>query len=430
MMFSRLLIANRGEIACRIARTCRQMGIDYVAVYSEADATSMHLEGAVQTVCLGPAPATSSYLDVARVVQAAVDSGCDAVHPGYGFLAENPDFARAVLDAGLIFVGPTPDTIDAMGDKARAKALMREAGVPVVPGSVQASEDPDEISAFVQDVGFPALLKPAAGGGGKGMVVLEKGDDIPTAVQGAVRQARASFGDGRLLVERFVLRPRHIEVQVFGDTHGQVVHLFERECSLQRRHQKIVEEAPAVRLPEATRDALRAAAVAGARSIGYQNAGTFEFIVDEAGHDFFFMEMNTRLQVEHPVTEMITGVDLVEWQLKVAAGQALPRTQDELSCQGHAIECRIYAEDPSDNFKPYPGRLHYVGWPQTARVDAGVKAGSTVSAFYDPMIAKLVVHADNRADALAKMDIALSDAYLLGVKTNLGFLKSLLGFPE
>lgn len=429
-MISRLLIANRGEIACRIARTCRRLGVEYVSVYSEADATSIHLQGAVETVCLGPAPATSSYLDISRVVQAAVDTGCDAVHPGYGFLAENPAFARAVLDAGLIFVGPTPETIDAMGDKARAKELMREAGVPVVPGAVEASEDAEVISAFVAETGFPALLKPAAGGGGKGMVVLEQGDDIHAAVQGAVRQARASFGDGRLLVERFVLRPRHIEVQVFGDTQGNVVHLFERECSLQRRHQKIIEEAPAIHLPEATRDALRAAAVAGARSIGYHNAGTFEFIVDEGGQDFFFMEMNTRLQVEHPVTEMITGMDLVEWQLRVAAGEPLPMAQDELSCDGHAIECRIYAEDPSNSFKPYPGQLLHAGWSQSGRVDSGVAAGSSVSAFYDPMIAKLIVHAADRAGALEKMDTALTQTHLLGLKTNVGFLRSLLSFPQ
>lgn len=429
-MFSRVLIANRGEVACRIARTCRRMGIEYVAVYSEADASSIHLQGAVDTVCIGPAPAASSYLDVSGLVQAGVESGCDAVHPGYGFLAESAAFARAVLDAGLIFVGPTPETIDAMGDKARAKALMRQAGVSVVPGAEDASEDATRIAAFVADIGFPALLKPAAGGGGKGMVILEQGDDVHGAVQAAVRQARASFGDGRLLVERFVQRPRHIEVQVFGDNHGNVVHLFERECSLQRRHQKIVEEAPAIHLPELTREALRTAAIAGARSIAYQNAGTFEFIVDENGQEFFFLEMNTRLQVEHPVTEMITGLDLVEWQLRVAAGEPLPLAQDELSYDGHAVECRIYAEDPTDGFKPCPGRLLHVDWPESVRVDAGFATGSDVSAFYDPMIAKLIVHDVDRASALGQMSAALADTQLLGLKTNTGFLKSLLACPE
>ena len=429
-MFSRLLIANRGEIACRIARTCRRLGLEYVAVYSEADADALHLQGAAKTVCLGPAPAASSYLDVQRVVRAAVETGCDAVHPGYGFLAENAAFARAVREAGLTFVGPAPQTIEAMGDKARAKALMRQAGVPVVPGSDEASEEARRIAALVAETGFPALLKPVAGGGGKGMVILEQGDDIAAAVQAAVRQARASFGDGRLLVERYVRRPRHIEVQVFGDSHGNVVHLFERECSLQRRHQKIVEEAPAVNLSAATRAALREAAVAGARAIAYANAGTFEFIVAEDGKSFFFLEMNTRLQVEHPVTEMVTGLDLVEWQLRVAAGESLPKEQSDLSCDGHAIECRIYAEDPTDDFKPSPGRLLHVAWPQSIRVDAGVSSGAEVPAFYDPIIAKLIVHDADRESALERMQEALAGTRLLGLKTNTGFLRSLLSCPE
>jgi propionyl-CoA carboxylase alpha chain/3-methylcrotonyl-CoA carboxylase alpha subunit len=433
-MFQRVLIANRGEIACRIARTCRLLGVEYVAVHSEADAGAPHLEGAVRTVCLGPAAAAKSYLDMERVVRAGVESGCDAVHPGYGFLSENAAFARAVAEAGMVFIGPSPETIEAMGDKSTAKAIMGKAGVPVVPGSSEASEDTQWIAAAARDMGFPVLLKPVAGGGGKGMVVVEEAEGLLDAVDAAVRVARANFGDGRLLVERFVRTPRHIEIQVFGDSQGNVVHLFERECSLQRRHQKIIEEAPAVNLPDSVRTAMRDAAVAGARAIAYRNAGTFEFILSEDG-EFYFLEVNTRLQVEHPVTEMITGVDLVEWQLRVAAGESLPLAQAALEARGHALECRIYAENPADDFRPCPGRVLALHWPRESagsgvtRVDAGIRAGDEVTAFYDPMIAKLIVHDVDRASALAGMRHALADTVILGLTSNLGFLGDLLSHP-
>ncbi|MCC5857480.1 MAG: biotin/lipoyl-binding protein [Ectothiorhodospiraceae bacterium] len=427
-LFRRILIANRGEIAVRIARTCRRLGVEYVAIYSEVDAGAPHLDGAVRTVCVGPGAAAESYLDVERVVRAGVETGCEAVHPGYGFLSENPRFARAVAEAGMTFIGPSPETIQAMGDKATAKALMAEAGVPVVPGTSEADEDPERIASAAERVGFPVLLKPVAGGGGKGMSVVERMADLPDAVAAAVRVARTSFGDGRLLVERFVQRPRHIEIQVFGDAHGNVVHLFERECSLQRRHQKIVEEAPAVDLPEDVRAAMREAAVAGARAIGYRNAGTFEFILSEEG-EFYFLEVNTRLQVEHPVTEMVVGVDLVEWQLRVACGEPLPLAQEALRVQGHAVECRVYAEDAEQGFRPAPGRVLALRWPEGIRVDAGIRAGGEVTAFYDPMVAKLIAHDVDRTAALARMHDALGETALLGLTTNLGFLSDLLAHP-
>ena len=428
-MIRRLLIANRGEIARRIARTCRQLGVEYVALYSDADASAAHLDGAAATVRLGPAPAAASYLDVRRVVEAATSTGCDAVHPGYGFLSENCAFAAAVVDAGLAFVGPSPRSIAAMGDKANAKRAMAAAGVPVVPGSAQASEDPEEIATLAAEVGFPVLLKPAAGGGGKGMRVVESAADVAEAARSAIRLARASFGDGRVLVERFVRRPRHVEVQIFGDHHGEVVHLFERECSLQRRHQKIVEEAPAPHLAHAVREALLSAAVRGARAIGYRNAGTFEFILDPDG-EFFFLEVNTRLQVEHPVTEAITGLDLVEWQLRIASGERLPLAQEEIMAQGHAVECRVYAEDPAAGFRPAPGRALLVQWPERLRVESGVVTGSVVPPHYDPMIAKLVAHGGDRGAALAALQDALPSCRVLGITTNLGFLSTLLSHPR
>ncbi|WP_225823178.1 biotin carboxylase N-terminal domain-containing protein [Streptomyces naphthomycinicus] len=425
-MVKRLLIANRGEIARRIARTCRRLGIEYVAVHSEADGAAAHLEGAFEQVLLGPSPAADSYLRIDALVDAALRTGCDAVHPGYGFLSENPRFAAAVAEAGLVFVGPGAGTIAAMGDKATAKRLMAEAGVPVLPGSADATESADEIRAHAARVGYPVILKPVAGGGGKGMRVIEREEDLAPAVEAAVRLARANFGDGRLLVERYLRRPRHIEVQVFGDTHGQVLHLFERECSLQRRHQKIVEEAPAVNLPADVREALLSAAVRGARAIGYVNAGTFEFILDGTG-EFFFLEVNTRLQVEHPVTEAITGLDLVEWQLRVAAGEELPLSQDEITTSGHAIEVRVYAEDPDADFRPAPGRVLDARWPAGLRVDAAFDTTGDVPVFYDPMIAKIIAHGPARPAALALLRDAVRDTAVLGLTTNLGFLADLLG---
>lgn len=427
-MFKRVLIANRGEIACRVARTCRALGVEYVVVYTEADASSPHLQGAVDAVCIGQGPAALSYLDGARIVATAIASACDAVHPGYGFLSENSEFAAAVTAAGLVFVGPRPETIAALGDKARAKALMRQAGVPVVPGGGDASDDPETVEAMVRSVGLPALLKPSAGGGGKGMQVVATFDGLREAVASAIRVARSSFGDGRLIIERYIEQPRHIEVQVFGDSRGNVVHLFERECSLQRRHQKVVEEAPAPSLPDGLRQSLVDAAVRGARSLGYLNAGTFEFIVGK-DQSFYFLEVNTRLQVEHPVTECITGLDLVEWQLRVASGEPLPLQQEAIRCDGHAVECRIYAEDPVHAFRPSPGRVQAVCWPEGVRVEAGVASGGLVPPYYDPMVAKLVVHAADRGAALERMRSALEDTLLLGLTTNIGYLSRVLADP-
>lgn len=431
-MIRRLLIANRGEIARRIARTCRRLGVEYVAVYSDADAGAAHLEGAVARVHIGPAAAAHSYLDAKRIVEAAKDSGCDAVHPGYGFLSETAAFARMVEDSGLIFVGPAPDTIGQMGDKERAKIIMAQVGVPVVPGSERASDDAAEIMAMLETIERPALIKPVAGGGGKGMIVIPNdltGDALREAVTSSVRTARAAFGDGRVLVERFIAAPRHIEVQVFGDGTGNVVHMFERECSLQRRHQKVVEEAPAAGLDPDLRARLIAAAVQGARALRYRNAGTFEFIVGADG-TFAFLEVNTRLQVEHPVTEEVTGLDLVEWQLRIASGEGLPLTQESIACIGHAIECRIYAEDPEAGFRPAPGIVRRVAWPAGTRVESAVETGSAIPPDYDPMIAKIIAFAPSREKALSDMRRSLGDTHIAGVTTNLGFLRALLAMPD
>ncbi|WNI18776.1 biotin carboxylase N-terminal domain-containing protein [Actinacidiphila sp. ITFR-21] len=428
-MLKRVLIANRGEVARRVARTCRRLGVEYVAVHSDADRSAAHLEGAVGRVRIGGASAADSYLRIDAVVDAALRTGCDAVHPGYGFLSENPRLAEAVTEAGLRYVGPGAATIAAMGDKATARALMAEAGVPVLPGSEQATTSAARLAADARRIGYPVILKPVAGGGGKGMRVVDSAADLAAAVAAAVRLGRSSFGDGRLLVERYVERPRHIEVQVFGDTHGEVVHLFERECSLQRRHQKIVEEAPAPGLSGAVREALLRAAVRGARALGYVNAGTFEFIVD-AEERFFFLEVNTRLQVEHPVTEAITGVDIVEWQLLVAAGERLPLAQDEITATGHAMECRVYAEDPLAGFRPAPGRAEAVVWPRDVRVEAAFDTAGDVPPFYDPMIAKLVARGHDRPQALRRLSDAVRHTSVLGLTTNLGFLADLLREPR
>ncbi|MTJ80966.1 MAG: ATP-grasp domain-containing protein, partial [Telmatospirillum sp.] len=424
-MFKRILIANRGEIARRIARTCRRLGIETVAVHSKADRTSAHLDEADGREVIGGAAAIDSYLNGAAILAAARRTGCDALHPGYGFLSENAAFAQATGDAGLIFIGPPPDVIAAMGDKAEAKRRVAAAGVPVVPGSEEASEHPAEIRDACHRIGYPVILKPVAGGGGKGMTVVRREEDLSEAIERAIRLGRANFADGRLLVERFIANPRHIEVQIFGDAQGRIVHLFERECTLQRNHQKIVEEAPAGALPEATRAALLAAAVRGAEAIGYRNAGTFEFILAPDGA-FYFLEVNTRLQVEHPVTEAITGLDLVEWQLRVAAGEALPLSQDEIRRSGHAIECRIYAEDPDNDFQPAPGEALAVRWPAGCRVDAAFDGAGTVPPFYDPMVAKLIVRGHDRADSLHRLLDAVQETVILGLTTNLGFLARLL----
>lgn len=426
MKIRKLFIANRGEIACRIIRSCQQLGIGVVVGYSEADAEARHVRLAPQSVRLGPAPSAQSYLNQDAIVAAARATGCDAVHPGYGFLSENADFAAKVEAAGMIFVGPRPDTIEKMGDKSRAKSAMIAAKVATVPGGSDASEDPAQIESWITEVGFPVMLKPAAGGGGKGMVVLEeppKGDEIASAI----RTARASFGDGALLVERLIRSPRHVEVQIFGDGTGNVVHLFDRECSLQRRHQKVIEEAPASLVPQAIRDEMIAAAVRGAQALNYRNAGTFEFIVDDTG--YYFLEVNTRLQVEHPVTEEVTGLDLVEWQLRIASGEGLPLTQDQITCTGHAIEARVYAEDPLDGFRPSSGRVTATIWDKTARCDLGIDAGDYVSPYYDPMIAKLIVNGADRPTALARMRDAVDGSAVFGIATNLGFISRLCTHP-
>ncbi len=404
------------------------MDIEYVAVYSEADAASPHLSGAVAKVCIGPPIATQSYLDQARIIAAAQDHGCDAIHPGYGFLSENAGFASAVAAAGLRYVGPSAGVIASLGDKASAKELMRAAGVPTVPGMARASDDLNELERAAETIGYPLLLKPTAGGGGKGMQVVREPAALREALDRGIRLARAHFSDGRLILERYLSRARHVEVQIFGDSHGNVVHLFERECSLQRRHQKIIEEAPAPRLDEESRARLHAAAVRGAKAVGYDNAGTFEFIIGDTG-EFYFLEVNTRLQVEHPVTEAITGLDLVEWQLRCASGEPLALTQADIHAAGHAFECRVYAEDPANDFRPAPGRAIHISWPQQARVDAGIVSGGEVAPYYDPMVAKLITRGDTREQARESMVSALRSTAVLGLTTNLGFLQHLMNDP-
>ncbi|OZA91698.1 MAG: methylcrotonoyl-CoA carboxylase, partial [Erythrobacter sp. 34-65-8] len=394
-MITKLLIANRGEIACRIIRTAREMGVATVAVYSDADAKALHVRQADEAVHIGPSPAAESYLVGAKIIAAAQRTGADAIHPGYGFLSENADFAQAVLDAGLIWVGPKPASIRAMGLKDAAKQLMRAAGVPVTPGYDGSDQSVERLTKEAEAIGYPVLIKAVAGGGGKGMRKVDAPADFAAALESCRREARASFGNDEVLLEKWITSPRHIEVQVFGDAHGNVVHLFERDCSLQRRHQKVIEEAPAPGMDAATREAICAAAVRAAKAVDYEGAGTIEFIADaseglRATH-IFFMEMNTRLQVEHPVTEEITGVDLVEWQLRVASGEPLPLAQDELSINGHAIEARLYAEDPAKGFLPSTGTLEMFAIDDGyARIETGVAQGDAISPFYDPMIAKIV----------------------------------------
>jgi acetyl-CoA/propionyl-CoA carboxylase biotin carboxyl carrier protein len=432
-VFDTVLVANRGEIAVRIIRSLRDMGIRSVAVYSDADADARHVREADTSVRIGPAEAAKSYLSIPAIVQAAVDTGSQAVHPGYGFLAENAVFARECIDAGLVFIGPPVSAIDAMGDKIRAKATVSAAGVPVVPGRSDVDIPEGGFAAAAAEVGYPLLLKPSAGGGGKGMRLVTAEAELADAIESARREAKGSFGDDTLLMERFVTTPRHIEIQVLADTHGNVIHLGERECSLQRRHQKIIEEAPSILLDEASRERMGTAAVEAARSCGYVGAGTVEFIVSaKAPDEFFFMEMNTRLQVEHPVTEMVTGLDLVEWQVKIAAGLHLSVTQDDVELTGHAIEARVYAEDPARGFIPTGGTVLAVHEPSGdgVRVDSWMSEGAVIGSNYDPMLAKVIAWGPDRAAALRKLDQALADTALLGVGTNISFLRGLLADDE
>jgi 3-methylcrotonyl-CoA carboxylase alpha subunit len=433
-MIDSLLIANRGEIACRIIRSAKAMGVRVVAVYSDADQRALHIRQADAAVYIGPSPARESYLRGDRIIAAALESGAAAIHPGYGFLSENADFAQAVLDAGLIWVGPSPDSIRAMGLKDAAKQRMIAAGVPVTPGYLGADQSPNRLANEAGAIGYPVLIKAVAGGGGKGMRRVDDPADFADALVSCQREAASSFDNTQVLIEKYIRSPRHIEVQVFGDTHGNVVHLFERDCSLQRRHQKVIEEAPAPGMDEVTRAAICDAAVRAARAVDYVGAGTIEFIADASeglrADRIWFMEMNTRLQVEHPVTEEITGVDLVEWQLRVASGEALPKRQEELRINGWAIEARLYAEDPAKGFLPSPGRVEHLVLDHRIRIESGVEEGDTVTAFYDPMIAKLVVHGAAREDARLGMMAALEKSYVAPLRTNVGFLFECLDRPE
>ncbi|MEM5421445.1 acetyl/propionyl/methylcrotonyl-CoA carboxylase subunit alpha [Paraburkholderia ferrariae] len=436
-MFNKILIANRGEIACRVAATCRRLGVKSVAVYSDADANAKHVAACDEAVHIGEAAAAQSYLRYERIIEAARATGAQAIHPGYGFLSENEDFARACEAAGIVFIGPPVEAIAAMGSKAAAKALMHAAAVPLVPGYHGDDQDPALLQREADAMGYPVLLKASAGGGGKGMRVVERSEDFAAALASCKREAASSFGNDRVLIEKYLTRPRHVEVQVFADKHGGAVYLFDRDCSVQRRHQKVLEEAPAPGLEDGVRRAMGEAAVAAARAVHYEGAGTVEFIM--TGADFYFMEMNTRLQVEHPVTEMITGLDLVEWQLRVAAGEPLPLGQSELSITGHALEARIYAENPARGFLPSTGTLKHLRMPEgvefrlgdagqraSVRIDSGVREGDTITPFYDPMIAKLIVHGATREDALARMKRALEACEVVGPHTNVEFLQRLV----
>ncbi len=430
-MFDKILIANRGEIACRIARTCRAMGIATVAVYSEADADAMHVQACDEAWFIGPPAARESYLDTERILAVARRSGARAIHPGYGFLSENAGFARACRETGVVFIGPPPEAIEAMGSKSAAKAIMERAGVPLVPGYHGDEQSPERLAEAAERIGYPVLIKASAGGGGKGMRRVDEAREFAGALTAAQREARSAFGDEKVLVEKYLLAPRHVEVQVFADDAGNAVHLFERDCSIQRRHQKVIEEAPAPGLDEALRREMGEAAVAAARAIGYVGAGTVEFIMDARG-SFHFMEMNTRLQVEHPVTELITGEDLVAWQLVVAAGGTLPRSQDELRIEGHAFEARIYAEDPHREFLPATGTIRHLRTPpedRHVRIDTGVREGDSITVHYDPMIAKLAVWDRNRPMALQRLRRALAQYLVVGTVTNTRFLARVAAHP-
>ncbi|MBL6613771.1 MAG: acetyl/propionyl/methylcrotonyl-CoA carboxylase subunit alpha [Reyranella sp.] len=430
-MFSKILIANRGEIACRVIKTAQRLGIKTVAVYSDADRNARHVAMADEAVHIGPSPARDSYLVADKIIAAAQHTGAQAIHPGYGFLSENAGFAETCAKAGIVFIGPPPSAIHAMGSKSEAKKIMEKAKVPLVPGYHGDDQSPDLLAKEAQRIGFPVLIKASAGGGGKGMRVVEEAAKFADALAGAKREAKASFADDHVLVEKYLTRPRHIEIQVFADGHGNCLYLFERDCSIQRRHQKVIEEAPAPNMDPARRKAMGEAAVAAAKAIGYQGAGTVEFIANQDG-TFYFMEMNTRLQVEHPVTEMITGQDLVEWQLVVAAGGRLPLTQDQLRIDGHAVEVRLYAEDPARNFLPSTGTLVHLRLPEEGphvRVDTGVRQGDVVTPFYDPMIAKVIVHDRDRTSAMRRMAALMGETEVVGVMTNAALLKALCSHP-
>ena len=426
-MFRRVLVANRGEIARRVMASCRHLGIETVAVYSDADAAVPHVREADQAVHLGPSPATESYLDIDRVVAAARRTEADAIHPGYGFLSENPAFAQAVTDSDITFVGPRPDTIRLMADKAAAKRHLAHAGVPVIPGSDEGLDD-RELAEAAEQLGYPVLVKAVAGGGGKGMRAVHEPSELEDAVAAAKREAAAAFGDDRVILEKLVPAPRHVEIQVFGDHDGNVIHLFERECSIQRRHQKVVEEAPAP-IPDELRAAIAAAGVRAAEAVDYLGAGTVEFLLSDETHDFYFLEMNTRLQVEHPVTELITGLDLVEWQLRVAAGEPLPLKQDDITAEGHAIEVRLYAEDATNDYLPQTGPVHRFLRPEAAgvRIDTGIEDGTEVTRFYDPMLAKVVAEGEDRDAAIDRLLWTLARSAVLGVTTNLDLLADVIG---
>ena len=429
-MFAKILIANRGEIACRVIHTARRMGIATVAVYSEADRGALHVEEADEAWPIGPAAARESYLNIAAIVEAVRASGAEAVHPGYGFLSENAKFAEACEEAGLVFIGPPAAAMRAMGSKAAAKALMAQAGVPVVPGYHGDDQDPDHLAEEARRIGFPVLIKASAGGGGRGMRIVAASAEFVPALEGAKREAAGAFGDDRMLIEKYLARPRHIEVQIFADRHGNAVHIFDRDCSIQRRHQKVIEEAPAPGVEDQRRRAMGEAAVAAARAVGYVGAGSVEFIADADG--FYFIEMNTRLQVEHTVTEAVTALDLVEWQLRVAAGEKLPLRQKDLVLKGHAIEARLYAEDPERDFLPQTGVLHRLHFPppEIARIDTGVRQGDRVTPYYDAMIAKIIAWGEDRPSAIGRLRRALAETAILGLRSNLGFLGRLAAEPD
>jgi acetyl-CoA carboxylase biotin carboxylase subunit len=429
-MLKKVLIANRGEIALRIVRACHELGIEAVAVYSEADRLAPHVLHADEAYGIGPAPSSQSYLRSDVLIETALKSGCDAIHPGYGFLSERAHFAQAVQAAGLTFVGPTADAIAAMGDKTAARRRMIDAGVPVVPGTKEALKTAEDALTAANEIGYPVLLKAAAGGGGKGMRVVQRAEDLARAYEAAAHEAGSAFGDNSVYLEKYLAGPRHIEIQVLADAQGNTLHLGERECSIQRRHQKLVEEAPSSVLTLELRERMGAAAVAAARAVTYQNAGTIEFLFQDG--DFFFLEMNTRIQVEHPVTELVTGIDLVQWQLRIASGEPLPFRQDQIRLQGHAIECRITSEDPRNNFLPSTGRIDLLTVPSGAgiRWDGGVEMGSEVSLYYDPMLAKLIVHAADRANAIARMQRALEELTIVGIETSASFHRRVLREPD
>jgi 3-methylcrotonyl-CoA carboxylase alpha subunit len=429
-MFRKILIANRGEIACRIMRTAKRLGVGTVAVYSEADAHALHVEMADEAVLLGPAPAAQSYLAIDKVIAAAVATGAEAIHPGYGFLSENARFAEACGKIGVTFIGPPAAAIHAMGSKSESKLLMEKARVPLVPGYHGAEQADSHLMHEAMRIGFPLLIKASAGGGGKGMRIVHAEHELQQAIDGARREAKSAFSDDRLLIERYLEKPRHVEVQVFADSHGNAVYIHDRDCSIQRRHQKVIEEAPAPGLPDETRKRMGEAAVAAAKAVGYVGAGTVEFLYADGG--FYFIEMNTRLQVEHPVTEMIAGLDLVEWQLRIASGETLPEGQAELSRYGHAMEVRLYAEDPARGFLPATGRIAHLTWPSAAnnlRIDSGVRAGDAISTFYDPMIAKVIAWGEDRTAAAQRLRRALMETEIAGLATNTAFLIDVLGHP-